>query len=559
MKRTIGWMLAFSLFAATTAAQNPKWYKKARKAQLTLVTYAADGSIIGNGTAFYVDENGTALADYRLFENAARVVAVDAAGKERPVTAILGADRLYDVVKFSVANEKKTPSLPIAQHPAKAEETVYILPGSTTEKADCRTAVVEEAKTVEERYHYYTLSAPANERHTNCPVMNAEGEVVGMMQTSAAGQTQQHSYAIGTDYGMSLHSQALSAASDVYRAIGVPTALPDDESQALTFLYMASKQDSVKYRHYLNEFVRLFPANANGYILRAEQNIAEQRFNEAENDYDEGLAHAEKTDEIHYAKSRQIYTLCLMPDSKLPANWTLDTALAEAQTAYEIEQLPFYVLHQGHCLYALHRYDEACRRYLQLTSTNLRSAEIYLYAAQCKKMDGAPTDSILALQDSAVACFSQPYIKEAAPALIARADTRAEAGKYREAVRDLYDYEHLMRNEVNANFYYRRYQLETQCRMLQQALDDIDRASRMEPQEALFMLEKAALLYRVDELNEAIATARRAIEINPSLPDAHRILGVCLQAAGKKEEGQKELKQAAELGDSIAREMLEKE
>ncbi|MDE7377480.1 MAG: tetratricopeptide repeat protein [Paraprevotella sp.] len=559
MKKHIGWLLLLCSLAGNAGAQNPKWYKKARKAQLTLITYAADGSIAGNGNAFYVDEQGTALADYRLFENAARAVAVDADGRERAVTAILGADRLYDVVKFSVANEKKTPALTVAAAPAEADETVYILPPSTAGKAECRTAIVEEVRTVADNYHYYTLSAPAGERQTNCPVMNADGQVIGMMQTPADAAAPR-SYAIGAGYGISLHTNVMTAASDVYRAIGIPAALPDNEEQALTFLYMSSPQDTAKYSRYLDEFIRRYPAAVNGYLMRAEFRIAQGRYTEAEADYTAALQTGQKADEVHYARSKQIHTLCQAAAASdqvaAPADWTHDEALAEAQAAYEAQPLPLYLMQQGHCLYALKRYDEAYDRYMRLTDTNLRSAELFLYAVQCRRMAGAPADSLLALADSAVACFTQPYMKQAAPALLSRAGIRAEAGRYRDAVKDLYDYEHLMLNEVNANFYYQRYQFETRCRMLQQALDDIERAIRMAPREPLFVLEKASLHYRVGELAEAIADARHAIRMAPDFADAYRILGVCLKADGQQAEAQQQLKKAAELGDRIAADML---
>lgn len=558
MKKHIGWLLILCSLAGNAGAQNPKWYKKARKAQLTLITYAADGSIAGNGNAFYVDEQGTALADYRLFENAARAVAVDADGRERPVTAILGADRLYDVVKFSVANEKKTPALTVADTPANADETVYILPPPAAGKAECRTAIVEEVRAVAD-YHYYTLSAPAGERQTNCPVMNAGGQVVGMMQAPADAAAPR-SYAIGAGYGISLHTNAMTPTSDVYRAIGIPAALPDNEEQALTFLYMSSPQDTAKYSHSLDEFIRRHPAAVSGYLMRAEHHIAQGRYAAAEADYAAALQTGQKADEVHYARSKQIHALCQAAAAPgqvaAPADWTHDEALAEAQAAYEAQPLPLYLMQQGHCLYALQRYDEACDRYMRLTETNLRSAELFLYAIQCRRMAGAPADSLLALADSAVACFTQPYMKQAAPTLLSRAGIRAEAGRYRDAVKDLYDYEHLMRNEVNANFYYQRYQFETRCRMLQQALDDIDRAIRMEPREPLFVLEKASLHYRVGELPEAIAAARRAIALSPDFADAYRILGVCLKADGKQAEAQQQLKKAAELGDRIAADML---
>ena len=166
------------------------------------------------------------------------------------------------------------------------------------------------------------------------------------------------------------------------------------------------------------------------------------------------------------------------------------------------------------------------------------------------------TVAALAMQDSAVACFTKPYPEAAAPTLLIRAQTLMAMGKYRQAVMDLNDYEHLKFKEVNANFYYQRYQAEMRCRMFQQALNDIERCTTMEPREPLFFAELAATHYRFNQVEEAVTAARQAIALDPEFPDAHRILGVCLRAQNKESEAQAALKRAADLGDETAKGLI---
>ena len=90
------------------------------------------------------------------------------------------------------------------------------------------------------------------------------------------------------------------------------------------------------------------------------------------------------------------------------------------------------------------------------------------------------------------------------------------------------------------------------------ALTDIERATTMEPEEPLFFAELAATNYRFNQLEEAIAAARRAIELDNAFPDAHRILGLCLRAQKKEKEAQAALQRAADLGDATAKELLGK-
>ena len=160
--------------------------------------------------------------------------------------------------------------------------------------------------------------------------------------------------------------------------------------------------------------------------------------------------------------------------------------------------------------------------------------------------------------DSAVALYSRPYLREAAPYILARAQVRLEAGRYRDAVADLNDYENLMKTQVNANFYYLRFQAEVGGRLFQQALNDIDLAISRQPQYDLFYAEKASLQVRVGLYDEAIATARHCIELNAQGSDGYLFLGLAQCLKGQKQEGLSNLQKARELGDPQAESLIGK-
>ena len=89
------------------AKKAPKWMDKQRKAVVTVTTYGKDNQKKASGTGFFITETGEALSGYSLFKDAARATVTDADGKEYPVSRILGADELYDVIKFKVEVPKK--------------------------------------------------------------------------------------------------------------------------------------------------------------------------------------------------------------------------------------------------------------------------------------------------------------------------------------------------------------------------------------------------------------------------------------------------------------------
>lgn len=542
------------LLAACTAAlgAQPKWVKKARKAQLNFVTYDANGQLLRSTNGFLIDEDGTAVSDYSSFKGAARAVAIDEKGKQYPVETIMGASSLYDIIKVHVADIKAVP-VTLKEIPSPKGGPAYIMAYLSSKNGVGIATTITDVSTFNEHYAYYTLPVKASDKHLSCPVADEDGAVFGLLQLSAkAGE--EKCFAISTDFARSLQVTALSATTADYRDVLIRKQLPNDASQASSFIYLTGTRDTALYLSYVEDFIRLFPAESNGYTMKAEMLTACRRYAEADAAWEAGLKACSTTDDILFSRARSIFGAAQSTTS-LPDGWTLQQALSQAEAAFTANPQPVYTALQGHILYAQKDYEQAFQRFLSVSKTALRSPEHFLYAAQCQQMLG-DTVAVLAMQDSAVACFTKPYPEAAAPTLLIRAQTLMAMGKYRQAVMDLNDYEHLKFKEVNANFYYQRYQAEMRCRMFQQALNDIERCTTMEPREPLFFAELAATHYRFNQVEEAVTAARQAITLDPEFPDAHRILGICLRAQNKESEAQAALKRAADLGDETAKGLI---
>lgn len=559
MKKIIFILTCLSTLGSHLVAQNPKWFKKAAKAQISIVTMNEKGDMLQSGSGFFIGKDGTALADYQLFKQASKAKVVSGEGKEYEVEAIIGASSLYDLVKFRVKTDKDTPALTISDRMGVKHEHVYVLPYPTKENKMCVNDTLHDIQKFNEKYGYYTLGRPLDEKYLNSPVMDEEGEVLGMIQRKADASATT-SYAVSVAYGNTLCTDGMSSADNDLNAIHIRKALPADEADIRTFLFMtASRSDSATYSQYLNDYILQFPKSSEAYTQRADFYMAHGNYAAAEEDMKSALEVTEKKDETYYAFSKLLYELNLKPGYQVYKDWNLNHSLTLAEEAYKANPLPLYILQEGNTLYALKEYEKACEKYLSLRETNMRSAQIFLYAAQCKRMAKTDTLQILALQDSAVACFKKPYPKDAAPSLLERSNTLLELGRYREAIADLNEYEHLMSNELTAYFYYRREQAEMQCRMFQQAVDDIDRAIRMEPKEPLYHAERAVVYYRLGEFEEALKSAQKSAELNPKFGDAYRLAGICQLRLNQREKGLSNLKKAIELGDEPAQAILAEE
>ena len=553
LRMVIG-VLPFYLFTFLPLSAQPSWVKKASKSVFTLKTFSADGTLLGSANGFFVGSGGEAVSCFVPFKGAQRAVVIDASGKEVAVECMLGANETYDVAKFRVAGGKSQP-LVLAQSAQTVGSSVWLLPYREMKRVPQGT--IRKAETFNGGYDYYTVALQMPENSVGTPLFNESGEVIGLMQQPSS-LNDTLNYAVSALFADSLTITGLSINDRVLRSTGIKKALPQSVDQALLTLYVAgSSLDSLAYAQLVDDFIEQFPRHPDGYTSRAQLAVDENRFADADRDMEKALKVAEKADEVHYTYSRLILQKEIYKPGIPYEAWTLDRSFDEAGEAYSLNPLPTYRQQQAVVRYAQQRYEEAGSIYEELFSTPLRSAELFYSASVCKQLAGDSTAQ-LALLDSCVAMFSRPFLKEVSPYLLARAQLLMDLKRPRDAVNDLNDYEGVMKSQVNANFYYLRYQAEVAGRLFQQALNDIEQAVRMAPESDLYLAEKASLQVRVGYYDQAIETAKTCVQLAPEHSDGYLFLGLAQCQKGQTAEGVKNLQKAKELGDPQAEELIAK-
>lgn len=547
-------MIGCLLLSALSIFAQPSWVKNASRSVFTLKTFAADGSLIASSNGFFTGTNGEAVSNFTPFKRASRAVVIDAQGKELQVAGIIGANDMYDVVKFRV-NSSKTQPLALSSTITPVGSEVYLLPYH--ELKAVKSGPVRKAETFMGDNPYYTVALSMGENQVSCPLLNAAGQVIGMMQQPAV-LGDSLSYAVSASFADSLKLTGITFHNETMKLTQVKKLLPTDIKEAALVLYFSGSQvDSAEYVSLINDFIQQFPSAPDGYTYRAQQEMAAGNFAAAERDMEQALKFADAKDDTHYIYARMIYNKEVYQSAQPYTGWSLDKALQHIQAANSINPQPTYRQLEGDIRFAQQHYDEAYEIYNSLLSTNLRSPEIFFAAARCKEMQ-KDTTAMLALMDSTINMYSKPYLKEVAPYIWARAEARRNAGRYREAISDMNEYESLMTATVNDNFYYIRHQVEIQGHLYQQALNDINRAIQMNSNEILYYAEKASLEIRVGLYDQAIATAKECISLDPQNSDGYLFLGLAQCLKGQKPEGIRNLQKAKELGDTQADALIEK-
>ena len=535
------------------AMAQPSWVKKATKSVFTLKTFAEDGSLIGSSNGFFTSDKGDAVSNYTPFKGASRAVVIDASGKELPVVSIVGVNDMYDVVKFRVNG--KTQPLAISSATTPVSSQVWLLPYHEVKNVPAGT--VRKAETFQGEYEYYTVAMTMPANTVSTPLINQTGEVVGLMQQPATDKDTL-SYAVSARFADSLRISGFGMNEAALLQTKIKKELPDDQKEAVLALYMASsRQDSASYVNMVEDFIRKFPKASDGYMYRAQIEASSNNFAAAEKDMETAISNSTQKDDTHYNYARMIYNKIIFQADVPYDNWTLDKALDEIRLANTLNPQPTYRQMEANILFGQKKYNEAYDIYTELANTNLKGAEVYFSAARCKEMLKDST-AMLALLDSAMNCFTKPYLKEAAPYLWARAQARLQAKKYRDAISDMNDYEELMVANINDNFYYLRHQAEVDGRLYQQALNDITRAIVMNPKETFYYAEKASLEIRVGLYDNAIATAKESIAIDANDSDGYLFLGVAQCLKGNKKEGIPNLQKAKDMGNLQAEALIQK-
>ena len=106
--------------------------------------------------------------------------------------------------------------------------------------------------------------------------------------------------------------------------------------------------------------------------------------------------------------------------------------------------------------------------------------------------------------------------------------------------------------QVRVDFY------EVKGKLYQQALADMGRAIRLNPNEPTYFAEMAQQLLRVGQVDEAVQFAERSTEIAPDYPEGWLLLGLSLVRKNQKQDAINAFQKAKELGSEQADTLMEK-
>ena len=180
-------LTSFLALCAMQGLAQPKFVSKVKKGIVSVNTYDEKGNLLRQGTAFYIGENGDAVADYRLFKGAYKALVTDASGKQDSVVCISGADDTYSLVRFQV-DAKKHAVLPSVTEISPISSELFVLSVADGKVLHVQ-ATVADTSFIQGKYAYYGLSKKIDDKLIGQPVFNKDGALAGVLHSTIGEQS----------------------------------------------------------------------------------------------------------------------------------------------------------------------------------------------------------------------------------------------------------------------------------------------------------------------------------------------------------------------------------
>jgi tetratricopeptide (TPR) repeat protein len=365
-------------------------------------------------------------------------------------------------------------------------------------------------------------------------------------------------------YIQGLRFTSIDLLGKTYSSIGIRNSWPDnpDEAQVTLMLY-ASQQDAPTYLETLNDFIETFPNVPDGYLSRAShyvrfrgelaasQTDQTQMLAKATEDLNRYLKANPREDDGLFNQAKLIYEVLLDDHTIESKDWNIRIASEKLQRAITINDSPVYRQLEGNIAFFQGDFEKAYELYMTVNQSPFASSLSFYLASNAKqRIAGGNMLEVIALMDSAVA-KSLTIPSEAAAYLQESIDLKMQFGLYEAAVRDYNQLYRALSGNVSDVYYYYREQAKFRLGDLDGALNDIETAIAIDPQNAVYYAEEASVYLRMLNPARAVESLNKSIALDPEFAASHRLLGVCLLRLEKKEEACLAFQKAKELGDPI--------
>jgi tetratricopeptide (TPR) repeat protein len=160
----------------------PAVIKRVEPSIIVLLTYDKEGISLGQGTGFFITQDGDVITNYHVLKGASRADVRTSDGKVYPVKRVVAEDEEGDLIRVSIEIPKEVVHpLPIhASFPEVGERIIVIGTPLGLEKT-VSDGIISAIREVPQFGKIIQVTAPISPGSSGSPVVNLNGEVIGVV------------------------------------------------------------------------------------------------------------------------------------------------------------------------------------------------------------------------------------------------------------------------------------------------------------------------------------------------------------------------------------------
>jgi tetratricopeptide (TPR) repeat protein len=160
----------------------PTMIKRIEPSIIVLLTYSKEGRLLGQGTGFFVTQDGDAITNYHVLQDASRAEVRMSDGKVYPVKRVIAEDEEGDLIRVSVDIPKEVvhPLVIRSSFPEVGERIVVVGTPLGLEKT-VSDGIVSAVREVPKFGKIIQVTAPISPGSSGSPVVDMNGEVIGVV------------------------------------------------------------------------------------------------------------------------------------------------------------------------------------------------------------------------------------------------------------------------------------------------------------------------------------------------------------------------------------------